>query len=1401
MKTHFVRFVSRFAIVSLLLAGALPPQVISAQLQDLGLENAEINAGLDSAPLRNGVPFPKGLIFLQSLADTPIAGLALANDSPTVLGSPTTLTATVTAGTAITYAWDWGDDSGTSFAYSSEEGLGLTIPDNGCGGGNYLEHTLTVTEPGVILDVDVTIADLRHAWDADLRIYLRGPDGTHVELSTSNGGNGDDYYNAVFDDEAGTPITSGFPPFTGLFRPEGALASFDGTNRQGEWTLRICDGGPTIEGTLNKWALSILTVPPTTSGVITHTYPAAGAYTATVLALNAANWATAATTVVVKSVMADFSANPTSGVCPMVVTFTNRSGGDYTAALWDLGDGNASTLPHPTHTYTVAGVYTVSLTVNGPGGTDSLTRPGYIAVADPPAAVHLSGPQTGFVGTAYAFSATVSPISAAQPITYLWEAAGLSPVTHTGALSDTIVFTWSVPRTKAVTVTIASDGGAISATQLITIADVPIAGLTLANDSPTLLGNPTLLAAAVVSGTNIIYAWTWGDETGITFTYPSENNMGLAIPDNGCGGGDYLEHTIIVTEPGVILDVDVTIADLRHDWDADLRIYVRGPDGTQVELSTGNGEDGDNYYNTVFDDEASTPITSGTAPFTGRFQPEGDLSAFDGRDQPGEWTLRICDGGAAVEGTLNEWKLSILTVPPTTSSFITHTYPALGIYTATVLARNSANQLVATTTVAIKSLVADFTASPPSGAHPLTVTFTNRSTGPYTASVWHFGGGVTSTLPSPTHTYTATGVYAVSLTVTGAGESDTTTRYVTVTEVLPLIVGPGAVTIGGPQAGFAGAAYDFSATVSPISATCPITYLWEAAGHSPVTHTGGLSDTTAFTWGAPGIKMVTVTATNVGGVLSGAVSATHLITIADAPIAGLSLVNDSPTLLGSPTVLTAAVTAGTNITYAWDWGEGAGFTTTYPSGSQLRGVVTHTYPAAGVYTAAVLARNSVNWVTATTTVAIKSIVANFTANPLLGAHPLTVTFTNHSTGPYTASLWDFGDGETSVLASPTHTYATTGVYTVSLTVTGVDESDTLTRTRYITVQHPVQADFSANPTSGAYPLTVAFTNWSTGLYTASRWDFGDGGTSVLPSPTHTYPAAGVYTVSLTVTGPDGSDALTRARYIVVYTPAKADFSASPTSGMWPLLVQFTNQSSGDYTTSLWDFGDGATSMVAQPAHTYMADGVYTASLTVSGLGGNHTLARPSYITVGGGAHTYLPFVVKDWPPEPMRLYLHMGDASPSQFLSLNQQGGVYKRVEFGGYNEWSMKLDRDLVGAAYAYTIYASRAYYSTGGAVCDVEVLLRRSGSEVVLARWFQAFTTTNSYTATAYSGRITGIDPNAQAGDSLVLRIYAYNQPVTIWMDKQEDGNGGSSSIQVPSYAPPTGTRSASERRSIRP
>jgi subtilisin-like proprotein convertase family protein len=123
--------------------------------------------------------------------------------------------------------------------------------------------------------------------------------------------------------------------------------------------------------------------------------------------------------------------------------------------------------------------------------------------------------------------------------------------------------------------------------------------------------------------------------------------------------------TLSIADAGAVLDVNVGLT-LTHTYDGDLDLYLRGPDGTRVELTTDNGSSGDGYTDTIFDDEAAISITSGTAPFTGSYRPEGLLSAFDGLPAVGTWTLEVTDDAPNDVGVLTAWSLRLTTETPPT---------------------------------------------------------------------------------------------------------------------------------------------------------------------------------------------------------------------------------------------------------------------------------------------------------------------------------------------------------------------------------------------------------------------------------------------------------------------------------------------------------------------------------------------------------------------------------------------------------------------------------------------------------------------------------------------------------------------------------------------------------------
>lgn len=149
------------------------------------------------------------------------------------------------------------------------------------------------------------------------------------------------------------------------------------------------------------------------------------------------------------------------------------------------------------------------------------------------------------------------------------------------------------------------------------------------------------------------------DECQLNFTAVSEHasvDVPKLIPDNNSNG---VLSDVVVSGAGNVTDVNVVV-NIRHTFDSDLDIaLLRVSTTTGVYLAVGNGSSGDNFTNTVFDDEAATGIASGTAPFTGTFKPVQLLSAFDGQPKADTWTLYAADFANIDTGTVLSWKLAL----------------------------------------------------------------------------------------------------------------------------------------------------------------------------------------------------------------------------------------------------------------------------------------------------------------------------------------------------------------------------------------------------------------------------------------------------------------------------------------------------------------------------------------------------------------------------------------------------------------------------------------------------------------------------------------------------------------------------------------------------------------------
>jgi PKD repeat protein len=410
------------------------------------------------------------------------------------------------------------------------------------------------------------------------------------------------------------------------------------------------------------------------------------------------------------------------------------------------------------------------------------------------------------------------------------------------------------------------------------------------------------------------------------------------------------------------------------------------------------------------------------------------------------------------------------------------------------------------------SPVADFVATPNSGEAPLAVAFGDRSSGMISAWSWDFGDGTSSSEVSPEHVFTEPGVYDVTLTVQGPNGSDELLRQRAVV-AQPTVV---------PSAAF---------TVSSTS------------GNAPFSLACGDRSTGSIT------------------------------------------------------------------SWSWDFGDG--------TGSSLRNP-RKVYSVPGTYSVSLTVSGPAGTSNQTEVDLIHVLpplpVADFSADPGRGFLPLSVAFTDLSSSDVTSWEWDFGDGTTASERAPVHVYTLPGLHDVTLVVRGPGGSHARVKADLVEALEPLQSVFEVAHPGGIAPVTVQFTDRSTGGATSWAWDFGDGDSSGAQSPSHVYREGGTFLVRLTV-GHAGESSTATATVEIGEPPPEAGFSVSTAGGFLPLTVQFTDRSTGNVTAWQWDFGDGSGSSERHPVHVYYIPGRHTVRLQVWSAGGVDGVALQDLIHV------------------------------------------------------------------------------------------------------------------------------------------------------------------------------------------
>ena len=917
-----------------------------------------------------------------------------------------------------------------------------------------------------------------------------------------------------------------------------------------------------------------------------HTYTNLGNYNVTLRITNSFGcFKTLAKTNYIKlsGVQSDFTnTSPATCVAPVTINFQNLSiGGLGTLTYqWLFGDGGTSTAANPSHVYNTTGSYTVTLiTTSSFGCSDTLVKPNAVVFGSQP---NFSIPPVVCALTPISIGNTSIP----TPTSSFWD---FGDGTNSNVYNP--VKTYSIPGVYSIRLDANFAGCSNSVTKSITVLSKSIA-----NFNADILGSckaPLTVNFTSNSPGATSYKWTFGDGGTSTAANPSYTYSTLGIYDvklivtNAGGCSDTLfKKSYIKIQP-----VTVTIPDLPDEGCAPLThnfttnvVSVDAVASYQWDFGDGNTSTSPNPSHT-YPNPGNYTITvtvttvtgcNGTATFLAGIKtgvkPIANFIA-NPRNVCADTLVEFTDLST---GNHDKWLWSFGDGGTAFSGNPEHKYTDTGYMTVTLIVWDNG-------CADSKTIVDYIHITPPIAIFRDTFTcefpnqrqFIDSSIGADT-HLWNFGdpgSGAqnTSTLINPSHTFTAAGTYMVSLTV----RNDST--GCSFTKINP-------VNVLADKANFIAtdtAICTRDSTIlqiQNIDTANIVSYLWDFGDGTIFLDSTG---TVTHIYNTKGRYSVSLVITSIYGCKDTLVK-TNYIYVGN-PIADFAATTQGA-CLSSPLMTfndNTIVDPAHPIT-EWIVNYGDGVIDTVHST-----LFQHSYTAEGLYGISVKVKDNEGCVDSTIKtdyIRITKPIANFSTNDTIPCPGYPVVFKDSSIGIVLTYLWDFGDGTTST--SPTHQYSTNGIYTVKLIIKDYFGCiDSMVKKSYITVKS-TKADFTLSDTlSTCPPLVVKFTNQSTD-YTSFTWDFGDGTTSKLDTPTHFYSSTGIFNVKLIAISQGGCMDV-KTRQIVIRGP-RGSLSYSNLRGCIPYQTNFTVHTP-DKLSFIWDFNDGTTIKTTDTtiSHTYV----------------------------------------------------------------------------------------------------------------------------------------------------------------------------------------------------------------------
>lgn len=923
-----------------------------------------------------------------------------------------------------------------------------------------------------------------------------------------------------------------------------------------------------------------------------HKYGNTGSYDIEFIAKSSNGCSDTATTTIGISPTptADFS---TKDVCfGTSASFTNSStipGGFTASHSWDFGDATNSSSTSPTHSYTTVGTYTVELTTTLNNGCVD-TKTTNVTVE--------STPVTDFnaldvcYGDSVAFS-NQSSIGSGSITSTTWTFGDGNTSTSTSPKHF-----YSAKNTYSVKLKSVSNAGcADSLTQNVVVNEKPSAAFSL---NAVCEGVATSFTnSSSVNVGNLAYAWTFGDGFTSTTKTPSHTYSGpgtysaqlIITSDSGCTDTAANNATVNAT-PSVAFGVtNICFGDT-----------LRPSNSSTISSGTISS------YSWDFDDGKTSTLANPENKYTAKGTYDVKLVATSNNSckdsltkqvvvdnvlVPGYTTQAVCKGDSTV--FVNTTNTSCGTISSyvwqfgdgNTSNLINpkHKYANSGSYTVRLIVTQQGGAKDTATQVVTVNALPSVNYSTSNVCTGSAASFSNSSTissGSISSYTWDFGDGNKSSTTSPSHTYSSNNTYTVWLKATSnSGCVDSTSKSITSYELPSADFSASAVCLG--------KAVKFTNKSSISSGT--LSYSWSFGDGFSSTQTSP-----SYTYSSAGTYTVKLTVTSNNTCVS-----TYSQTVTVSPNPSLAFTVKDTCANNAVRFINSSTISSGSASYKWYFGDGDSSSSVQPS---------HLYGSSGSYNATLVATSNVGCVSTLTKSANAYPVpsSDFSLPASCSGTKLTFTNTSSISSGSLTHAWSFGDGSSSSQTSPTHTYTSTGNYTVKLiSVSARGCVDSVKKLAQV---------FDLPSSSFAYVGVCSgdstdFTNTSSiasGTMTFN-WSFGDGNSSTASSPKHLYTATGSYQVKLVATSNGGCNDSSTTTVVINAKPSVAFTATEVCDGS---TTTFTNTSSiaSGTITHFWDFGDGAASTLTSPTRNYGSSGSYTVQLvTTSNQGCKDSVSR------------------------------------------------------------------------------------------------------------------------------------------------------------------------------------------------